>query len=58
MFVYGRVLQLCYVCDAGKYRTTIRYQILCETQQIATETFASLTEAYGVATVLRTAVFK
>jgi len=31
---------------------------LCETQQIATETFASLTEAYGDATLLKTMVFK
>jgi len=30
---------------------------LCETQQIATETFASLTEAYGDASLLRTMVF-
>ena len=34
------------------------YQILCETQQIATETFVSLTEAYGDATLLRTMIFK
>jgi hypothetical protein len=25
---------LCNVCDAGKYRTTVCYQSLCETQQI------------------------
>jgi hypothetical protein len=31
---------------------------LCETQKIATETFVSLTEAYGDATLLRTTVFK
>jgi len=31
---------------------------LCETQQIATDTFVSLTEAYGDATLLRTMVFK
>ena len=31
---------------------------MCETQQIATETSASLTEAYGDATLLRTMVFK
>ena len=34
LFVYGRVLSPRYVCDAGKYRTTARHQILCETKQI------------------------
>ena len=53
--MYGHVLKPRYVCDAGKYRTTVRYQILCETP---TETFASLTKAYGDATLSRTVVFK
>ena len=35
----------------------VRYQILCETQQYDTEIFASLTEAYGDATLSRTVVF-
>ena len=56
--MYGRVLEPRYVCDAGKYRTTVSFKILCETQQIATETFDSLTEAYGDATLSRTMVFK
>ena len=56
--MYGRVLSPRYVCDAEKCRTTVRHQILCETQQICTETFASLTEAYGDATLSRTMVFK
>jgi len=34
LFVYGRVLAPRYICDAGKYRTMLHYQILCETQQI------------------------
>jgi len=56
--VYGCVLSPRYVCDAGKYRTTVRHQILCETQQICHRDIASLTEAYGDATLLRTMVFK
>jgi len=56
--VCGCVLAPRYVCDVGKYRATVRYQILCETQRIATETFVSLTEAFGDATLLKTMVFK
>ena len=36
----------------------VRYQILCETQQICNRDIASLTEAYGDATLSRTMVFK
>ena len=36
----------------------VRYQILCETQQICDREFALLTEAYGDATLPRTMVFK
>jgi len=32
--VCGCVLEPRYICDAGKYRTAVRHQILCETQQI------------------------
>ena len=30
LFVYGRVVQPRYICDVGKYRTMVHYQILCD----------------------------
>ena len=47
--MYGRVFYLRYFCDAGKYRT-----IFC----LKLNKSASLTEAYGDATLSRIMVFK